>query len=558
VIAKRIMTPQGGSGYQRLAGYVLNVGAEHQGAGPASWTRLNGYLLDTAHAGEKVAWARVRNCQSDDPGWAVAEILATQGHNRRSRADKSYHLVVSFPEGERPTRAQMEDIEDTLCAAIGFEAHQRVSAVHQNTDNWHLHIAINKVDPQSFRNVTPHRDHFRLQAACAELEIRHGLTREPHTLAPGERGRMGPGRAAQFEAHQGTPSFLAWVREHAGPALLAARESGLGWTELHRVAASFDLVLKPRGAGLVIGHAGNGRLHIKASDVDRGLSLPALSARLGPYMLAEQQQPTGPRTRYEPRPRGGALYEAFQRERSTALAEREAALAALRARQVEYARQLATYYRDRLRRERLLGLRGPLRQDALRHIVAGRARDQAERVRRDAADRRALRDAHPIPSWQGYLEAEAARGNVAALQALRSRIQRQAQAVAQLLAAEGATEVRHVVHAHLRPAVRRDGRMIYRIADGGLVSDESRTVRVNQVSAGAVILALSLASERFGNRKLVVQGSDAFRQEVAEAAGRKQLGVSFADTTLERQRIHHAIAQRRTVDRGRADGAGFT
>ena len=212
---------------------------------PASWTRLNAYILDSDHAGEKVAWARVTNCQADDPGWAVKEILATQAHNSRSRSDKSYHLVVSFPEGEKPSREQMEDIEDRLCAAIGFEAHQRVSAVHQNTDNWHLHVAINKVHPTTFRNVTPVRDHYRLQEACAELEIRHGLTREPHTVDPRQsadrRQRKARGRAADFEAQHGGQSFGTWVREQAAAALLAARDSGKGWPELHRVAA----VLRP-------------------------------------------------------------------------------------------------------------------------------------------------------------------------------------------------------------------------------------------------------------------------------------------------------------------------
>ena len=105
MIAKRILTPKGGSGYQRLSGYVLNVSQEHRvTTDPASWTRLGAYILDTGHAGEKVAWARATNCGSDDPGWAVKDILATQAQNTRSKSDKSYHLVVSFPEGERPTR----------------------------------------------------------------------------------------------------------------------------------------------------------------------------------------------------------------------------------------------------------------------------------------------------------------------------------------------------------------------------------------------------------------------------------------------------------------------
>ena len=41
MIAKRVLTPKGGSGYQRLSGYVLNVRQEHREAtDPASWTRL--------------------------------------------------------------------------------------------------------------------------------------------------------------------------------------------------------------------------------------------------------------------------------------------------------------------------------------------------------------------------------------------------------------------------------------------------------------------------------------------------------------------------------------
>src|SRR4029077_12978552 len=105
-----------------------NVTPEHREAtDPASWTRLGAYILDTPHAGEEVASARAVHCGHDDPGWAVKHILSTQAQNTRAQSDKSYHLVVSFPEGERPSRAQLEDIEDRLCAALGFGDHQRVA-----------------------------------------------------------------------------------------------------------------------------------------------------------------------------------------------------------------------------------------------------------------------------------------------------------------------------------------------------------------------------------------------------------------------------------------------
>jgi len=58
--------------------------------------------------------------------------------------------------------------------------------------------------------------------------------------------------------------------------MLNARDGGQGWQGLHRVASAYDLEIKPRGAGLVIGDR-SGRLHVKASAVDRGLSIKALT-----------------------------------------------------------------------------------------------------------------------------------------------------------------------------------------------------------------------------------------------------------------------------------------
>jgi hypothetical protein len=564
MIAKRVLTPKGGSGYQRLSGYVLNVRQEHREAtDPASWTRLGAYILDTPHAGEKVAWARATNCGHDDPGWAVKHILSVQDQNTRSKSDKSYHLVVSFPEGERPSRARIEDIEDRLCDALGFGEHQRVSAVHQNTDNWHLHVAINKVHPVTLRNVTPIRDHFRLQAACVELEIKHGLTQEPHTVDFAQsRKRKARGRAADFEARHGGQSFLAWTQEHARPALLAALGAGQGgWQAMHQVAAAYDVDLKLRGAGLVISHHSDGRLHAKASDVDRGLSLKAMTGRLGPFEPSdEQMQADKPSLRYDRRAPGGSLYESFQREREASVRARDTAIAGLAERHRAYGHELTGWYRQRLRQERMQGLKGALRRESFQHIAAERDKDRKARVEREREDRRQARAANPVPNWQGYLEAEAAEGNEQALAALRSRQRRTRQLETDVLTAENADQARHVVHGHMKPAVRRDGRVIYRVTDGGIVSDEAAQVRVPQPTTAATFLALSLAAERFGDRPLIVRGTDAFRLQLAAVAAIEGMAVTFADPALEQVRVsrekvskanHHLAGNYAGVGHGR-------
>jgi hypothetical protein len=549
MIAKRILSPKGGSGYQRLSGYVLNVRQEHRvTTDPASWTRLGVYILDSDHEGEKVAWARATNCGSDDPGWAVKGILATQEQNTRSKSDKSYHLVVSFPEGERPSRPQIEDIEDRLCAAMGFEEHQRVSAVHQNTDNWHLHVAINKVHPVSLRNVTPIRDHYRLQEACAELEIKHGLVREPHTVNP-EQGRQNKarGRAADFEARHGGKSFLAWTQHEARAALVAAE----GWQAVHQAAASYGLVIKPRGSGLVISSRIDGALHVKASDVDRGLSFKAMTDRHGPYKLPGQPvEAATARVHYERPARSGYLYEAFQAAKDIAVREREAATARLRTQHRLFARELADWYRDRMRRERSQPIRAALRREGLRHIAEQREIDRISRVDRERAERRDIRSANKVPNWQSWLEDEASKGNDAALKALRARQRRIQRIDEEILTAEHADQARHVVHQHMRPAIRQDGRVLYRTTDGGLVVDEAAQVRVTHVTTASAFLALTIAQDRFGDRPLVVRGTDDFRSQVARVAGIEGLLVTFADREMEGKRTASRAGLSKGVDQG--------
>ena len=83
---------------------------------------------------------------------------------------------------------------------------------------------------------------------------------------------------------------------------------------------------------------------------------------------------------------------------------KRAAMQALRERHAAYAGELATYHRERLSQERLAGLRGILRREGFRHLAERRKLDHAERKTREAEERRQLRERHPVPGWQGFLE----------------------------------------------------------------------------------------------------------------------------------------------------------
>jgi hypothetical protein len=157
VISKRIDRGQKASSFEKLGHYVLE--AKHEDSS-ILWTRTAEYIVDKEGEGEKILWYRITNSESDIPAMAIAEVLATQAKNTRATSDKTYHLVISFPEGEVPTKERMEDIEDRMCQELGYGEHQRISAVHKDTDNIHLHVAINKVHPKTYRVHYPLRDFY--------------------------------------------------------------------------------------------------------------------------------------------------------------------------------------------------------------------------------------------------------------------------------------------------------------------------------------------------------------------------------------------------------------
>jgi Relaxase/Mobilisation nuclease domain len=413
VIVKHIDNKRGDNSFKRLAAYV--TGERNGGRGDPTIWQLADYITDKDHAGEKVAAIRVTNCISQDPGWAVKECCVLASQNRRSRKDKAYHLVVSFPEGERPTPEQMIDIEDEIVRSIGFRDHKRISAIHQNTDNWHLHVAICTVHPVTLRNVTPFYDHFRLQEVCQELELKHGLIRDNHSRDP---ERPLNGKSGEIKAHAERVAFARWVEEHAGEAIREAAASAKTWAELHAALAPYGVVIKPRGAGLVIAHHANDKIRIKASEVSRGMSMKALTDRFGAYEApAEIVQA---RKEYvsqvpEPTPATERLWDRYKTEQTTALLARTIAMSELRDKHAAEYTKLSEWYEwrhDNLRAQHLIRAN---RLQSLRYLAERKGHDRAELRTKQLAEREAMRAKYQTPSWSDYVSAEAGRGNREAL-----------------------------------------------------------------------------------------------------------------------------------------------
>ncbi len=293
-----------------------------------SFKALALYIAEARDGGEKLEDFWIGNCGAgdglDDLPAALAEVEAVRAMKPKT-ANKTYHLVVSFRPGERPGREQVREIGREFAHALGFEDHQWVAGTHRDTDNFHIHMAFNRVQPETLRVRSPWNDYRALERTCREMERRFGFQADRGMsdvgmsdvgmsdvgmsdlgmsvggMSDGEERARPSGPARDFEARTWRQSFQGYVIEHKDE-IMAVVERAKGWQDAHEGLAGLDLELKPRANGLVFKRR-DGKETAKASLAGRSLSKAALEKRLGPYRGPEKPMRERPRRRrYTARP----------------------------------------------------------------------------------------------------------------------------------------------------------------------------------------------------------------------------------------------------------------
>jgi hypothetical protein len=552
----------------------------------SSFSELAKYLQDPQNKQERVGVIKVTNCQQENLLDAVHfEIEPTQRLNQRSESDKTYHLVISFRPGERPSQEVLDAAEERICAAMGYEDHQRISAVHYDTDNVHIHIAINKIHPTTKNIHTPYYDYKTRSSVCQALEKEFGLERDNHRaeLTNSEN------KANDMERHSGKESFLGWIKRECVDQLKNAGS----WQELHQAMRENGLELRQKGNGFVI--TGPDGVAVKASSVDRTLSRAALEKKYGDFNPIAADKPLskpspeslkqrfgsaahikkpGDRPppirenrfvsmneiptlqinsgkRYEGRPLGAQgtgkteLYGLYQSEQQRLTAARNEALRLAkvkRDRLIENAKRTG-----RLKRSAIKLLKGAgVNKRYLYSLVSKALGADVERANAlFKKDRQDAYDLHTKRTWADWLQHKASRGDDEALKTLRQRNAQATHKKANIV--HGDTVQQDGRIPGLKPdSVTKEGTIIYRVGesairDGGKLLDVSREAGDDGLHA-----ALLMAKHRYGN-KLTVNGSFDFKKRIVAVAAARQLDVTFDDPGLEkvRQILSRKVARNR-------------
>ena len=275
---------------------------------PGSFKDLALYLVAAKEDGEKLDDMWIVNSDAgetiNDLENTIRSVEAQQGNAAMVKSDKQYHLVVSFRD-EKPSSVALRDIERHFAKALGFEEHPRVVATHTNTDNFHMHVAYSRVHPITHKAHAPRWDFPSLEKVCRSMEHKYGMK-----VDLGREDKLEPSPLPQpardMEAHTWEQSLASYVQEHK-PQLLKALDQAKSWQHLHKAFGKYDLVLRKRGNGLVIGNRPTNQhtkaQHVKASSLGRNFSKAALEKQLGPFLAADRSiKAIKPLNRYERRP----------------------------------------------------------------------------------------------------------------------------------------------------------------------------------------------------------------------------------------------------------------
>lgn len=168
------------------------------------------YLLhDKARARtvERVAWTHTENLRSDNAARAWREMIWTAQHaetlkreSGQSRAGRKaelpvYHLSLSWAPDETPSREEMVSTARDALKTLGLDTHQALIVCHNDEPHSHVHILVNRVNPETGVMNRLSRSNRKLSAWALDYEQAQGRVRcekrleSKEALAQGQKPR---------------------------------------------------------------------------------------------------------------------------------------------------------------------------------------------------------------------------------------------------------------------------------------------------------------------------------------------------------------------------------
>ena len=512
-------------------------------AAKSSIVRLVEYLVQEK-TNDRVGTICIRNGQeaeitdSKDRALDIArEMLSVQRDNRLAEGNKTYHFLFSFPTGEEPDEKTLREIEEAFCKRLGFEEHQRLSVIHRDTDNLHVHVAVNKIHPTRYTMKTPYYDYFTFSRLAADIEKKYNLKSTNHE----HKKKLSENKVQDMEAHTGEQSFCHFMRQN-----LEALKKAQSWQEFHTLLKEYGVELQQKGNGFIF-KSGDG-VCVKASTVDRSFSKGALEKRFGVFEAPKDGGGLEKKT-YQREPLGfqvdtRALYARYQREKQEAKERKAQEFQRLSREQKQRIQQIKNSAALKWQSLKVFARgRSPLMKRLAYQQISWAQQKDIQRIREDIhAKKRAL---PKQKSWADWLKAEALKGNEEALAALRSR-----EISSLKRAMREASNAVLLERAETKGCdnITKTGVVVFKTSSGVVRDNGERLFMQQDIGDDAILFSVLAASKRDNTKVITVDGTEEFKRRVATLAGQHNLDITFSDEELEKLRKENIDERRGRED----------
>ncbi len=504
--------------------------------GTGSYGGLANYILDKSHDGAKVVDTGFSNCPYSTTEKNLSFIKKMQELNQSAKSDKTMHIIVSFREGEIPSKDTLKDIEYELLKSIGMESHHRLSVTHNNTANFHMHIAINRIYPETKKLIDPWQSKKKLDRKAIELEEKHHLQKDNH--APNDLLKQAGimfedikySKSKDIEIHSGVDSLLTWIKEEALDDIKEVlKDPKSSLEDLHQVLADYNLELKPRGNGIVIKDKTR-KLFVKASDVHRDLSKGKLEKRFGAFKTSKIT--STPKKKF-----GRPVNEYWKRYQELSTQKRSTKKEELRleklARETLRERIKEKYIAriNKINADPLINKRH--KAEAQKKVYAQRKAELAALSKTFSQKRKEILSRTKQTSYKEYLMELALSGDEGALKELRK--QKQEIKPDDKVLMHPKKKVSHSIFKSFISKITKQGNAVYEVGKNSIVTDKGDHLKLSLESKSdeAILQALKMAVAKYGST-LDIQGNIEFKKRVLMVTQKYNLKVNFVDPQMQR------------------------
>ncbi|EDO7071494.1 relaxase/mobilization nuclease domain-containing protein, partial [Campylobacter coli] len=425
--------------------------------------------------------------------------------------DKTLHLVVSFQEDEKPTLEILQTIEEEIAKSLGMSDHQRLSVIHSNTNNLHIHIAINKVNPHTLKVINPYNDVRILQETAMKLEKKYNLKLDNHISQKDKQSN-------KYNIHTMNCNFETWVKEKLSKQVdLMLKDEKTTFKDIKQFLAEYDLEFRERRKGFVIASKSE-KLFCKASSIHRELSKQALEKRFKELDLKQEKENTEKieeekqeiKERYQ-RPNketSKALWEKYLRIENEKKAELDKELRMLKLRRNEFKTSIPSM---KFSKETFKHVKNQ------RMIFKNKQKELYQKYKR--------------VSYRDFLISESLSGNEEATRALRRSKTKINENENTLSSEQEKPKIFENVDY-----ITKEGYAVYKSGFNKAI-DKGEMLKVSLINGKDdkefLLNSLLMAIDRFGNH-LNITGDENFKRNILEVANDYNLNVSFTDPQMQK------------------------